>query len=326
MSWIGGAIAAGGSLLGGILGGESASNAASAAAASNTEAARLAAEAAKFRPVGITTRFGTSNFQLSPEGYLTSAGYELSPELKAIQDYVMGQTRTSLGDVTTLQNLGRSYLAQSPEQVASNWLTQQQGLLQPGREKALAGVRQGLFNTGRGGLSVAQGGDLAASNPELQAYYNAMAQQDAALAAQAQKEGQNQLVFGQGLLSSAYAPLSAGLGLASTLEQLGQTPLDLGAQLGGRAASAGATAGSLLAQGAARAAPYQYASGSFNPFAAALTGASQNPMFGPGIQRMFNNAPSWTTGASVIPQSTFNGLGGDYSLLGGPDMAALVGL
>jgi hypothetical protein len=39
---------------------------------------RLAAEAAKFRPVGITTRFGSSNFQMSPEGYLTGAGYTVS--------------------------------------------------------------------------------------------------------------------------------------------------------------------------------------------------------------------------------------------------------
>ena len=42
-------------------------NAANVSAAAQRESARLAAEAARFRPVGITTRYGSSNFQMSPE-------------------------------------------------------------------------------------------------------------------------------------------------------------------------------------------------------------------------------------------------------------------
>jgi hypothetical protein len=70
--------------------------AANQSAAAQREAARLAAEAAKFRPVGITTRYGTSNFQFDPSGYLTGAGYNVSPELKAYQDRLMGLTGGAL--------------------------------------------------------------------------------------------------------------------------------------------------------------------------------------------------------------------------------------
>lgn len=296
-------VTAGANLLGGILGGNSARAAAETSAAAQLEAARIAAEAQKFRPVGVTTRFGRSNFQMSPEGYLESAGYTLSPELQAIQDYVMGQTRTSLGDTTSLLNLGRGYLAQTPEQAASDWLTKQQAVLAPGREKQLAGIRQGLFNTGRGGLSVAQGGGLGASNPELQAYYNALAQQDLQLAGQAQQAGQQQVAFGQGLLSSAYSPLQTSLGLGATIEQLGQGALDIGAQLGGRAATAGANVGQSLLSGGLSAARTTQAANAFNPFASALTGFAQNPAVGYGLMNYyggggFNPYSGWTGGGS----------------------------
>lgn len=316
MAWVPAAIIGGSQLLGGILGGNSARSAAETSANAQLESSRLASEAQRFRPVGVTTRFGRSNFQMSPEGYLESAGYTLSPELQAIQDYVMGQTRASLGDTTSLLNLGRGYLAQTPEQAASDWLTKQQAVLAPGREKQLAGIRQGLFNTGRGGLSVAQGGDLSAANPELQAYYNALAQQDLQLAAQAQQAGQQQVAFGQGLLSSAYSPLQTGLGLEATIEQLGQSPLDIGAQLGGRAATAGANVGQSLLSGGLSAARTTQAANAFNPYASALTGFAQNPAVGYGLMNYygggFNPYSGWTGGGSgqvYVPGEGYTSIG-----------------
>jgi hypothetical protein len=101
-------------------------NAANTSANAQLEAARLAAAEARFRPVGITTRFGKSNFQfgipnvsapvatdfatpeefaaaqsayqgrLLSEGRLTGAGYEVSPELRAYQDRLMGLTGGAL--------------------------------------------------------------------------------------------------------------------------------------------------------------------------------------------------------------------------------------
>lgn len=316
MGWEAAAILGGSQLLGGILGGNSARSAAETSANAQLESARLASEAQRFRPVGVTTRFGSSNFQMSPEGYLQSVGYTLSPELQTIQDYVMGQTRASLGDTTSLLNLGRGYLAQTPEQAASDWLTKQQAVLAPGREKQLAGIRQGLFNTGRGGLSVAQGGDLSAANPELQAYYNALAQQDLQLAGQAQQAGQQQVAFGQGLLSSAYSPIQTGLGLGATIEQLGQSPLDIGAQLGGRAATAGANVGQSLLSGGLSAARTTQTANAFNPYASALTGFAQNPAVGYGLMNYygggFNPYSGWTGGGSgqvYVPGEGYTSIG-----------------
>jgi len=107
--------------------------AANQSAAAQREAARQAAEAAKFRPVGITTRYGGSNFQFDPSGYLSGAGYTVSPELRGYQDRLMGLTGGALTQAeqagqqyaplqtaaTGLFGLGQQYLAQSPEQVAA---------------------------------------------------------------------------------------------------------------------------------------------------------------------------------------------------------------
>ena len=119
--------------------------AANTSAAAQREAARQAAEAAKFRPVGITSRYGTSNFQMSPEGYLTGAGYNVSPELKAYQDRLMGLTGGALTQAEQAQQqyaplqtaasglfgLGHQYLQQTPQQVAAQYIQQQQDLLAP---------------------------------------------------------------------------------------------------------------------------------------------------------------------------------------------------
>lgn len=297
------AIGGGLSLLGGLLGGQSAQRAAETSAQAQLESGRLAAEAARFRPVGITTRFGTSQFQMTPEGYLAGAGYQISPELRAYQDRLMGLTGEGLtaaeqagqayAPLTTaaqgLFGLGQQYLAETPQQVAQRYIESQRALLQPGREQTLSNIRNQLFQTGRGGLSVAQGGDLAASNPELQAYYNALAQQEAQLAAGAQEAGQRQLAFGTGLFGTgagllgqavqgqvgALAPFTTTLGAAQTLEELGQQPLTLGSALGGRAAATGEAVGKNLLLGGFGAARTMQEANAFNPLSYGLMGAGR---------------------------------------------------
>jgi hypothetical protein len=110
---------------------------------------KAAKDAAQFRPVGMTTRFGTSQFNFDPAtGRLTSAGYNLTPDVKAQQDRLMALSNQGLTQAEAAQQqfaplqtgaqrlfgLGNQYLAQSPEQVAQNYLNQQMALLQPGRE------------------------------------------------------------------------------------------------------------------------------------------------------------------------------------------------
>lgn len=296
-------VVAGGNLLGGYLQGQAAKDAAgqtagamNAQAQAQLQTAQAAADAAKFRPVGITTNFGSSNFQFDPSGYLRGATYALSPELQAQQQQIMAGARTNLSDAQQLSALGRSYISANPQDVAQKWLSQQNALLQPSREQQRAQIQNSLFNTGRGGVSVAQGGGLGAANPEMQAYYNAIAQQDAQNALQAQQYGQQQLTFGQGLLTSAYAPYSNALGLASTVEQLGQSPLDIGAQLGGRTATAGANVGQSLMSGAQNAANLQVgaaktlqAANSYSPLGSAISGLSSNPAFTNALGQYFGN-------------------------------------
>ena len=315
--------------------------AAETSAAAMRESARLAAEAAKFRPVGVTTRYGTSNFQFDPSGYLSGAGYTVSPELQAYQNRLQGLTGRALtqAELAPMQyaplqqgaqglfGLGQQYLAQSPQQVAAQYMQQQQDLLAPSRERQMAQLQNQLYQTGRGGLSVGATGarpsgaaGLGATTPELEAYYNALAQQDAQLAAQAQQAGQQNVAFGTGLLGqgagllgqyqagqvSALNPFTTYLGAGSTIESLGQQPLDIGAQLGGRAATAGGNVGQSLLQGGIDAARAQQAGASGSGLGSFLTGAANNPQLISGIQNYFNKPNPYVanTTASAFGDTT----------------------
>lgn len=343
-----GAIIGGGlGLLGGIIGGNSAEDAANTQAAAQRDAARMAAEEARFRPVGITTRFGQSQFTTGPEGRVTGAGYTLSPELRALQDRFLGLTGGGLTQAEAAQQqfaplgqaaqglfgLGQQYLAQSPAEAAQQYMAAQQNLLAPSRERQLSQLQNQLFQTGRSGLAVGAtgtrpggGAGLGAASPELEAYYNALAQQDAALAAQAQQAGQQQVAFGAGLFgtggnlltqgyggqAAALAPYQAYLQGATGLEALGQQPLELGSALGGRVANP--TGANALYQGGMAAAGTQARADAYNPFATALVGASQNPALMQGAAKLFGGAP-------IVPQDALrttaygSGLGGYESAM-----------
>ena len=322
-----------GSLLGGLVQGAGGLAQGGTSAAAAEEQARMISEAtsravpgAQFRPIGTTTRYGTSQFQVDPTtGQLTSAGYQLTPELKAMQDRIMALTGQGLTEAEQaagryapltasaqgLFGLGQQYLAQSPEQVAADYMARQQELLAPSRERQLAQLQTQLFNTGRGGLSVGGTGlrpgggqGLRAASPEMEAYYNALAQQDAQLAAGAQQAGQQQVQFGAGLmgtganllgaygqgLTGAYAPFSTGIGVGSSLEQLGQQPLSISQQLAQLGSIGGARAGELGIRGTTAAATARLPSMQYNPLARALVGAGGNTQFGNVLGQVAGNA------------------------------------
>jgi hypothetical protein len=301
-------------LAGGLISGSKASNAQNAAAQTARENAATAARMAQFRPVGTSTRFGTSTFSSGPEG-LTSAGYTLSPELKSLQDYVMSQAGLGQQDTSRLLSLGRDYIAESPEDAAQEFMMSRRNLLQPGLEQQYGQIKSGLLRTGRGGLAIGQGGYLASANPELQAYYNAVARQEAELAAQADQEGFNRIVRGQGLLSSAYAPISTPVGLAGTFENLGQGALDISSGLGQQSAAAGGRAADLYSQGMATANQFQLARNSYSPFGTALSGAGS----------AISPSGSMGTWFSSLLNSGGGG-GGAYGSMGGaPGMGSSMG-
>jgi len=310
-----------------------AAQAAQARIDAETAAAKTAAQ---FRPVGMTTRFGTSQFQVDPvTGQLTSAGYTLSPEAKAAQDRFValagqGLTQAEAAQkafeplqtgATSLFTLGNKYLAQSPEQVAKDYLAQQMALLQPGRELELANLQNKLQQQGRAGLSVAQGGSYGATTPELQALYNARAMQEAQLAAQAQQAGQQQVTFGAGLLgqgaqamgqyyggqTAAYQPYTTALGQVQALETAAQQPLTMGASLGQTAAQAGANMGRLGLTGAAQSVALATgANATANPYAQALMAAGNpNAMFGSTLNTMLGGLFGGTAPVNALESSAY---------------------
>jgi len=294
----------------GLLQQQTSKEAAQAAQARIDAETAAAKQAAQFRPIGMTTRFGTSQFQVDPTtGQLVSVGYTLSPEAKAAQDRFVAlagqgitqaeQAQAQFAPLQTgaqsLFNLGNQYLAQSPEDVAKNYLAQQMQLLQPGRELELANLQNKLQQQGRSGLSVAQGGTYGATTPELQALYNARAMQEAQLAAQAQQASQQQVTFGAGLLgqgttamgnyyagqAAAYQPYTTALGQVQGLETAAQQPFTMGAALGQQAATAGANVGKLGLAGAGQS--VELATGqaaTTNPYSTLLAGLGASPTFG----------------------------------------------
>ena len=318
---IGSLIGAGAGLLGGAMQGRSAQSAARTQADAQLEAAQIAADEARFRPVGVTTRFGQSNFQYGPDGRVSGAGYTLDPTLRSYQDRFLGlagggltqaeqaqqqfaplqqgaQSLFGLGQqylnqpadqrlggianqylgaqpdfglgqagqrllsqgqdqqlvdiarqqfqpsagAQALTSLGQQYVGQSPQDVAQKYMASQQDLLAPSRERQMAQLQNQLFQTGRGGLAVGAtgtrpggGAGLGASSPEMEAYYNALAQQDLQLAAGAQQAGQQQASFGAGLLSQGQAlgqgQIGFGAGILSQQQAQEAQRLGLGSSL-----------------------------------------------------------------------------------------------
>lgn len=296
-------------IAGGLISGNQASKAAKASARATLEAARIGAEAQKFRPVGTTTAFGSSQFGFTPEGYLSSAGYQLSPEMARQRDLLLEQAGTSgLGMAEQagaagqgLFNLGQGYLAQSPEAAAQQWLASQQAALAPGQEQTLANILNQQQQQGRTGLAVGatSAGGLGASNPQLQAYYNSLATTNLDLAGRAQQEGRAQTEFGRGLLgagiditSLGYNPYKTQFGLAQSLESAGQGALDIGSALGGRAATAGANVGNTLFAGGRAAANAMYDANAYSPLGAAISGIGSSPGLASGIKSMFSSSPA----------------------------------
>lgn len=261
------------------------------AAAEQRTASREGAAAAAFRPVSMTTRYGSSRFTRSIDPatgipYISEAGYTASPELQAVQDRLFRQLDPALQYAeeagTALEplspaaqrlfELGQQYLAVSPEQVAQDYISSRQALLQPLRSQQFAGLRSRGFATGRGGLGVQTGTGSAPANPEMQAYFNALASQDLQLAAEAEQAGQQRVAFGTGLFGTganllgtqygtyaqAFQPLLSTLGASGQVEQMAMQPYQLSLQLAQAAQPGASQAAQIYTGGQTQAAQTQY--------------------------------------------------------------------
>lgn len=318
------------SLAGGLISGSKGADAARGQAEALRAAALRSSNMAQFRPVGLTTGFGSSNFRVNDLGQVEEAGYQLTPELEALRNRftagatgydptrVQQLTEPIYGGATSLFNLGGSYLGANPQEVAAKYISDRQGLLQPSRAAELGKIEARNYATGRGGLGVNTGTGGAPSNPALQAYYNSIFQQDRALAAEADQAAMERIRFGgelygaggklaagiPSLFSSSFLPIETQLNLAKSIESLGQNPYQMSLDLAAAQAGAGARAGQLYLdpQRAAAAAYSQYQG--YSPLGTAFSGLGSSMSGG-----MFSNLFSSRGGGG------FGGAGGSEGSL-----------
>ena len=188
-------------------------------------------EMANFRPYSIKTATGSSFFDKGTG----AAGYELSPELQAYQKSLYGTAQGAAGA-----------LAATPQEAAAQYMTQQQGLLQPQRQAEDIALRNQQLQRGRIGLGISSEAAGAGAggyvNPEQFQRDRARALADAQIAANATQAGQqqmaNQLSYTQGLFNAGQAP-----------EQYGMGQLTLGGNLGAQQAQAGAVQAGIYGTG-----------------------------------------------------------------------------
>lgn len=225
----------------GLLGQSSANRAAKQAAAAQLESAKIAADAAAFKPYSVTTGLGTGYF--NPE--TQTAGYTLDPALQAWRDSMMqaaGQAMPTSFDTSAN---------------AQQYYNEMQQMMQPARQAENLALQQDLFGSGRLGMRLAGEGAGAGSGmvqPDVFGLNQARAQADQALAQQARAQSMTELD----------QAIARGTGLFQTgvgIEQLGLTPLELGGTFGGYGSSAGAQQAQALLSGGLGAAQANLAAG-----------------------------------------------------------------
>jgi len=233
------AISAAANLWGGYQSSNQVQDAAAQAAAANVEAAKIASDAAAFKPYAISTGFGSSYFDPSK----MQAGYELDPLLAAFRNKMYGTGAEFLGQVET-----------DPQAAAQQYYNQQQALMAGGRGAEDIALRQQQLQQGRIGLGLSgaamgAGAGTGYVNPQQYQQQLARAQADQQLAAQSTQMAQADI---DRAISRGTGMLQTGLGI----EEYGLRPLTIGADIGSKqAVSGGNQAQALLAggQGAAQA-------------------------------------------------------------------------
>lgn len=294
-------------------------------------AQEAAGKVPEFRPVTVTSSFGTPKYTYDDKGRLTEVSSTAAPWLSALQ--AQGQ-----GLAGQYMNLQQQALLNQYGQAASNqafqaaqglygkaeqamptsydttkatqdYYNQMQGLVAAQRERDLAQTRNSLFQSGRQGLATGatQAGGELATNPEMAAYYNALAKQDATMALDAKSRALADLQAQQGLglglfqaglqqtagggnalnqyysnIAASQTPYTTGMSQLSSLEGMINQPVVQGMEYGTTATNQAnkiaqayinaAGAGSEFANSSIAA---QYKADSINPWASSLIGVGK---------------------------------------------------
>ena len=325
------------SLVGGLISGGKGADAARGQAEALRAAGQRSSEMAQFRPIGLRTGFGSSRFNVNELGQVTEAGYTLDPQLEALRNRfttgatgydptrVQQLTEPIYGGAASLFNLGGDYLGANPQEVAAKYISDRQGLLAPSRAAEFGKIQARNYATGRGGLGVQTATGGAPTNPALQAYYNSIFQQDKALAAEADTEAMNRIRFGgelygaggklaagiPSLFSGSFLPIETQLGLARTVEGMGQSPYQMSLDLAERQARAGAQAGNLYMQPQAAAANAYSQYQSYSPLGSAFSGLGSS-MGGGGFGSLFGGGGGYSAAPYAPTNPGFGSYQGGY--------------
>ena len=310
-------------------------------------AAQTSADRGVFKPVTVSTSFGTPTYGYDAQGRLTSAGYTAAPWLQGLQTGQQDLAGTYLtaaqqaaANQQGLQSANLAYGASAdlygkaaqalPTSYDTAAKTQEyydrmQQMVAPQREQQLASTRQGLFNKGRQGLAVGatQAGGMQATNPEMAAYYNAVAQQDLGLANQSEQQALANLAqqqnMGLGLMTAglqqgvsggqqqnqqyqnwlaSQAALGGSLGQLGTMESMAQQPLELGLRFGAPTTAGMQYGGNLMWDAAQNAARLQ--TGQINAETqSANTPTGWQALAGGAIGSLANAGINWATGGGL---------------------------
>jgi len=243
---VGGFLGGNSGLVGGLLtlgGNYLSSQSAEDAAQSISATAQKAAETAAFRPYAVSTGLGTSFFDAKNQ----RAMYELDPALQAFRDQYL-----TMAGATLPSNL-------DPNARAQGYYDEMQTMMRPMRQQENLQMQQDLFGSGRLGMRLA--GEAAGAGAGTGMYQPDVLGMNKARELANQQLAQQSRVQSQTELDQAIA---RGTGLFQTgigVEQLGLTPLELGAQLGGYNAQAAGTSANALLQGGMSAAQANLAAG-----------------------------------------------------------------
>ena len=106
------------STVGGLISGGKAADAAKGQAESLRAAGLRSSQMAQFRPIGLRTGFGTSNFRVNELGQVEEAGYTLSPELQALRNrFITGATGAPRAITSQVPQVPEGYSLTPPSDI-----------------------------------------------------------------------------------------------------------------------------------------------------------------------------------------------------------------
>ena len=189
--------------------------------------AKMSADEARFKPVNVTTSFGGTEWGIGPDGKVTSAQANLSPEMQAYIQQAMQKGGQTMAGVS----------AGTPQEIAQAEFDRYKAFAAPKQMEQFEALQNRLNAQGLGGLGAGGGTGV---NPFMRDFSKGVSEADYA----AYKDAQ---ILGQTLTDKTLGRANTLFGQGIELDKIGTGMLSLGAELGGR--NVNATGANAMLQG-----------------------------------------------------------------------------